>query len=145
MCGCDCCKNSNPTCYDPTQRGSRKWLCRCDCGNCIARVLDAHESWVREDERGKAHALGVAHGRAKEAALTARILGNAEGKDQMRRYLLADDENTNAQAYRQALSDAVEAVKAMNGWEESGSDYPPFTAVARDDAVAAIEALGGAR
>lgn len=51
MCGCDCCQNGNPTCYDPAQRGSRKWLCRCDCGNCIARVLDAHESWAREDER----------------------------------------------------------------------------------------------
>lgn len=54
MCGCDCCVSGDPTCYDPAQRGSRKWLCRCNCGNCIARVLDAHESWAREDERAQA-------------------------------------------------------------------------------------------
>jgi hypothetical protein len=44
MCGCDCCQNSDPTCFDPQMmeaNGSfHGWACRCSCPGCIARVID---------------------------------------------------------------------------------------------------------
>lgn len=44
MCGCDCCQNNNPTCFDPQSmevNGSfHGWACRCSCPGCIARIID---------------------------------------------------------------------------------------------------------
>lgn len=43
MCGCDCCQNNDPTCFDPalidTASPFRTWVCGCTCPNCISNVI----------------------------------------------------------------------------------------------------------
>lgn len=42
MCGCECCNNGNPTCFDPDLLAGSEyhaWACKCSCGGCIARVI----------------------------------------------------------------------------------------------------------
>jgi len=44
MCGCDCCQNSNPTCFNPDVLGIVRWACWCSCPNCISRVIAGAEA-----------------------------------------------------------------------------------------------------
>lgn len=43
MCGCDCCQNSNPTCFDPQAMEASGtyygWACKCSCPGCMANVI----------------------------------------------------------------------------------------------------------
>ena len=51
MCGCDCCKATDPTCFNQgASEPWRMWGCGCHCPSCIARVADGAYAVGRRDE-----------------------------------------------------------------------------------------------
>lgn len=108
MCGCDCCQNSNPTCFNPElMRASGEchgWVCKCSCGSCIARVIRGATNTGYLNGVATNAANQYAQGRADAAGAADTVIGA------MPTGLWINANAVEAQAHKRYVRDAIAAL-----------------------------------